>query len=186
VQEDVAEPRTHPAAAEGGGAEVDVLFAAAYEDLRHLARLRLQSGGRDAVLDTTALVHESFLRLANMGRVRPEDRAHFLRYAGRTMRSIIVDNVRRRQAERRGGGAEHVPWTTRMGDDIMAGDDEILRVHEALEQLAILDERLAQVVEMRYFAGMTEAEIGRALGHTERTVRRDWGKARALLARDLA
>jgi RNA polymerase sigma factor (TIGR02999 family) len=164
---------------------METMFAAAYDDLRRLARARLSAGGRDAVLDTTALVHDSFLRLSGLGKTRPVDRVHFLRYASRVMRSVIVDGVRRRQAERRGGDAEHIALTTRLGDRLDCGEREILRVHEALDELARLDARLAQVVEMRYFAGMTEGEIGQALDLSERTVRRDWEKARLLLSKAL-
>jgi RNA polymerase sigma factor (TIGR02999 family) len=105
-----------------------------------------------------------------------------LAYAASTMRSVIVDYVRRRQAERRGDGAPHVPLDTMIGEQLGASDEEILDVHEALETLAAVDERLVHVVEMRYFGGLTDAEIGRALGVTDRTVRRDWERARLLLA----
>jgi RNA polymerase sigma factor (TIGR02999 family) len=137
------------------------------------------------MLDTTALVHESYLRLAEGQRLQLNDRLHFLRYAGRAMRSVIVDFARRRQADRRGGGALHVSASPEIPDLAASGEEQIMRVDEALDQLARLDQRLAQVVEMRYFAGMTESEIARALGITERTVRRDWEKARLLLAQAL-
>src|SRR5262249_55224691 len=110
----------------------------------------------------------------------------FLRYAGRAMRSVIVDFARRQQAERRGGGALHVSANSEIPDFMAAGEEQILRVDEALEQLAKLDQRLAQVAEMRYFGGMTESEIAQALGIAERTVRRDWEKARLLLAQALS
>ena len=97
------------------------------------------------------------------------------------MRSIIVDFARESSALRRGGQEVHVALDTDMAP-VPAGEAEVIRVHEALEELAVLSERLARVVEMRYFAGMNEAEIGEALGLTERTVRRDWEKARIILA----
>lgn len=156
------------------------LFAATYADLRRLARARLRAGGRNTLLDTSALVHESYLRFASAGRVRLEDRAHFMRWAACAMRSVVVDFARRRRAGRRGGAAPHVP----LGDDMSAGrapEDEILAVHEALEKIATFDPRLVQVVEMRYFGGLTEAEAAEALGLTDRTIRRDWDKARLLL-----
>jgi RNA polymerase sigma factor (TIGR02999 family) len=158
------------------------VFEATYQDLRRLAHLRLSDHQRGPVLDTTALVHESFLRFVKAGELRIEDRRHFLRYAGQTMRSVIVDCARERQAERRGGGAKHVPLTGRLAEAIDADEDLILRVHEALEELSRHDQRMTHVVEMRYFAGMTEVEIAGALGVTERTVRRDWEKARVILA----
>jgi RNA polymerase sigma factor (TIGR02999 family) len=163
----------------------DALFAATYRDLRALARSRLRTGGRSTLLDTTALVNESYLRLASLGKLQVEDRAHFMRYAGRAMRSVIVDFARRRGAGRRGGGAVRVPITFRIEDGAGAGEKEILRVHEALEDLARLDARMAQVVEMRYFGGMSEREIAEALAVTDRTVRRDWEKARLWLVEAL-
>jgi len=171
----------------GDEAALHRVFEATYQDLRRLAHLRLSDHQRGPVLDTTALVHESFLRFATAGELRIEDRQHFLRYAGQTMRSVMVDCARERLAERRGGGAKHVPLTGRFGDSSNAADESvILKVHEALEELARHDRRMTQVVEMRYFAGMTEVEIAGALGVTERTVRRDWEKARAILATALA
>jgi RNA polymerase sigma factor (TIGR02999 family) len=157
------------------------LFDATYPELRRMARARLRHGGRNALLDTGSLVHESYLRFASSGALRIEDRIHFLRWAGRVMRSVIVDIARRSKADRRGGEARHVTLTTQLGARDTRGEDEILRVHEALDELAGVDGRLAQVVEMRYFGGMTDAEIGEALGVTDRTVRRDWEKARLLL-----
>jgi RNA polymerase sigma factor (TIGR02999 family) len=173
--------------AQGGDpAALRLLFDAAYDDLRRLARARMSKEARGPLLDTTSLVHESYLRFANAGKLRVEDRQHFLRYAGHVMRSVIVDFVREGLAKRRGGGAVHVTLDSEIGDIAGAGESEILRVHEALEELAKHDARLVQVVEMRYFAGMTETEIAEALGVTDRTVRRDWEKARLLLARSLS
>ena len=161
---------------------VDALFAEAYQELRRLARVRLRGGGRNTVLDTTSLVHESYLRLAAAGRLRVEDRAHFLRYAGCAMRSVIVDFVRQRQSGRRGGAADRITLTTRAGAGVNAGERQILRVHEAISELARYDARMARVVEMRYFGGLTESEIAEALEVTDRTVRRDWEKARLWLS----
>jgi RNA polymerase sigma factor (TIGR02999 family) len=152
-----------------------------YNDLRALARMRLRIQRGGALLDTTALVHESFLRFANAGRLRIQDRQHFMRFAGKVMRAVVVDHVRECVAARRGGGAVHITLTTQLGHPAVDGAAEILRVHEALEELEVLDERMSQVVEMRYFAGMTETEIADALEVTERTVRRYWEKARLLL-----
>ena len=153
-----------------------------YSELRRLARTRLSAGGRYTLLDTTALVHESFLRLQCAGNLRVNDGEHFLAYATKTMRSIVVDYARRRKADRHGGGAVHTSLDSVHAEQISATDDEILEVHEALEVLAGIDPRLAQVVEMRYFGGLTDVEIGQAVGVTDRTVRRDWERARLLLA----
>jgi RNA polymerase sigma factor (TIGR02999 family) len=166
---------------------VDAMFSAAYAELRRLARSRLRDGGRNTVLDTTALVHETYLRVSKSASTPFPDRARFLVYAGMAMRSIIVDMVRQRQAERHGGGALHLTLTGDVMEQaaLPAGEDHILRVHEALADLAQVDRRMAQVVEMRYFAGLTDAEIGSALNVAERTVRRDWEHARLLLAKAL-
>ncbi len=169
----------------GDPAALRAMFDATYQDLRQLARARLARGGRGTLLDTTALVHESFVRFANTGNLKLEDRQHFMRYASHVMRSVIVDLARAGKAERRGGEAPHVTLNTAIGDGVAGGEEEILRVHEALEELNVLDPRIVQVVEMRYFAGMTENEVAEALGVTDRTVRRDWEKARLLLARAL-
>jgi RNA polymerase sigma factor (TIGR02999 family) len=168
-------------AQDGDAGAADALFAATYDDLRRIARARLHATGRTGTLDTSALVHESYLRFAAAGRLQIQDRLHFMRWAGRVMRSVIVDFARRRKADRRGGDAARVTLTDRLVPGRMPPEDEILRVHEALDQIAGLDQRLAKVVELRYFAGMNDAEIAEALGVTDRTVRRDWEKARLLL-----
>ncbi|HXJ92027.1 MAG TPA: ECF-type sigma factor [Terriglobia bacterium] len=166
---------------EGNRDAIDSLFAAAYQELRRLARARLRAGGRDAVLDTTALVHEAYVRLVDVEQPKFRDRAHFLRYASHAMRSVIVDLIRHRQAQRRGGDAVHVSFTEASPEATPAGEREILRIHQGLDRLAEVDSRLAQTVEMRYFGGMTETEIAVALALTDRTVRRDLAKARLLL-----
>jgi RNA polymerase sigma factor (TIGR02999 family) len=169
-------------AQDGDEAALRIVFDATYAELRVLARARLRKGSRHTLLDTTSLVHEAFLRFADAGRLHIGDRQHFLRYASHVMRSVIVDFVREKLAERRGGNAVHVTLNSEIGEAGDAGENEILKVHEALEELAHHDARLVQVVEMRYFAGMTETEIAVALGINDRTVRRDWQKARLLLA----
>ncbi len=165
--------------------QVDEAFAGAYRELRRLAHARLRDGGRGVLLDTTALVHETYLKISRNAGLSFPDRASFFVYAGRAMRSIIVDMVRQRLTERHGGGAEHLTITGDLLDAVPAGEQHILRVHEALQELARVDARMTQVVEMRYFAGMTDLEIAAALGVTDRTVRRDWEAARLLLAEAL-
>lgn len=159
----------------------DALFGAAYPELRKLARSRLRDGGRCTVLDTTALVHESYLRFISGGQLRSETRRAFFAYASQVMRSVIVDTVRERMAERRGGGLPALTLDTAQADQLPGSEAAVLEVHEALQSLAQVEPRLAQVVEMRYFGGYSEVEIGAALDLTERTVRRDWDKARLLL-----
>jgi RNA polymerase sigma factor (TIGR02999 family) len=163
------------------GAARERLFAVAYNELRAHARNVLRAGGRNTFLDTTVLVHESFLRFLQAGRLHGSDRRQFFAYAGRIMRSVVVDFARKRQSERRGGEFEHVALDTQLAEHLRASDEQTLRVDEALEILQEVDARLAQVVEMRYFVGMTETEIADALSITERTVRRDWEKAKLLL-----
>lgn len=168
-------------ARQGDRAALDRVFDALYPELRRVAQARLAGHVRDAAMQTTVLVHECYLKLLAAQRVTPADRPHFLGYAARAMRSVIVDTVRAARRERRGGAAVHVTLDTDVCSLIPAGEDEILDVDAALHDLERLEPRLAQVVNMRYFAGLKEAEIAAALGVTERTVRRDWEKARLLL-----
>lgn len=176
-----------PASALPEGAPVDELFRSAYRELHRLARARLRDGGRNTVLDTTALVHECYLRLSRSAVEGFPDRARFLVYAGMAMRSIIVDIVRQRRSDRRGGKLAHLTLTGTLAEQLPAAqaEEHILRVHEALQQLSELDPRMARVVELRYFAGLGDEEIATALGVTDRTVRRDWAQARLFLAEAL-
>jgi RNA polymerase sigma factor (TIGR02999 family) len=165
----------------GDAQALDRVFTLLYPELAAMARARLRRGQRVTLADTGALVHESWLRLQGSGKLSFDDRRHFLAHAARVMRSVITDIARRSQAERRGGDLAFVTLDTAVGDAVAAGDPDVLDVAEALDELASLDPRLAQVVEMRWFAGLSEADIAAALGLTERTVRRDWAKARAFL-----
>jgi RNA polymerase sigma factor (TIGR02999 family) len=170
----------------GDRAAADQVVAQLYAELQRIARRQVRRAGELTMLDTTALVHEAWLRLSgNEGKDFP-DRRHFLAYAAQAMRSVVIDLVRARQAERRGGGQEHLTLNTAIAELTPQGDDDVLRVHEALDELAQLEPRLAQVVEMRYFGGLLEQEIAEALGVTERTVQRDWQKARLFLSMSLA
>jgi RNA polymerase sigma factor (TIGR02999 family) len=164
----------------------DALFSAAYSELHRLAHARLRDGGRNTVLDTTCLVHESYLRFLRAGQLRAEDRRAFFAYASQVMRSVIINSVRERIAQKRGGSARPLTLSTQLGATIAGGEESIMKVHEALEELAKAEPRLAQVVEMRYFGGYSEREMAEALGITERTVQRDWEKARLILAAALA
>jgi RNA polymerase sigma factor (TIGR02999 family) len=169
-------------AAEGDIDARDAVFKALYGDLRRLAHARLSRSGRNTYLNTTALVNEAYLRLARTQGLQSEDRWRYLSYAGRCMRSVIVDFVRARQSKRRRGELDVVELNTNISDGIPNSEEQILQVHEALEELAAVDARMVQVVELKYFAGLSEQEIAEAMGVTERTVRRDWQKARLLLA----
>ena len=165
----------------GDRAARDALFAAAYQDLRRLAHSRLHDGGRNTVLDTTALVHESYLRLVQTGELKLDDRRAFFSYASQVMRSVIVDSARKRLADRRGGDLERMTLATDLAQDLGRDEAAIIRVHEALQELEQADARAAQMVEMRYFGGYSDSEIAETLDVTERTVQRDWEKAKVLL-----
>jgi RNA polymerase sigma factor (TIGR02999 family) len=160
-------------------AALDRLVPLLYEDLRRLARRQLGHEYADRTLNPTALVHESWLKLGP-GALAATDRTHFLAIAARAMRQVLVDQARERKAAKRGGG--HWASTT-LTDGAWARDfdpDGVLALEEAI---AALEPRQRQVVECRFFGGMEEREIAAALGVTERTVHRDWVKARAWLYR---
>ena len=180
-------PDCSSAAQLAGSSAQELQFAASYEALRRLARWRLFGGGRDTFLNTTVLVHESYLRLSQSGSPAPEDRSSFLAYATQVMRSVIVDRARARKAERRGGEVQHVTMTTGFTDHVAIEEDSrIVQVHDALLALEQTNERLAQMVTMRFFAGFSDVEIAEIFQVTVRTVQRDWEKARILLQSLLA
>lgn len=168
-------PKTPPR-----GLDIAALSSTAYEELRRLAKARLRSNGPLTLLDTTGLVSDTYRRLAMQQGLHIESRAHFLGYCSRIMRSVIIDMVRERNADRRGGGDLKITLNTAIRDSVPT-DDEPLRVDDALADLAKVEPRLAQVVEMRYYGGYSEEEVAEALGITARTVQRDWQKARMLL-----
>jgi RNA polymerase sigma factor (TIGR02999 family) len=164
---------------ETGG--IDGFYASLYGDLRRLAHQRLLRNETITLLNTTALVHESYLKFLAAGRLNIADRAGFLGYAARVMRSIIVDYVRQRHAERRGGNATRVTLDTAAGESVVdasghvwlssrSPEDEIIGIDQALNELAKVDARLVKVVEMRYFAGLDNEEIAASLGIANRTV----------------
>ena len=154
-----------------------------YPRLRRIARFRLRCG-RDALLDTTALVHESYIRFAQSNGMCAADWQSFLRYAPRIMRNVGRFRPSPLRSGRMAAGPFMSIWKTACALPRFnsKGKKEIIALRRAMEQLELVDPRLAQVVEMRFFEGIAESEIARALGVTERTVRRDWEKARLLLA----
>ena len=169
-------------AAAGEPGALDRVFSALYPELRKIAHARLRPHTGLGDLGTTALVHESFVRLVETRRLAVTDRKHFFTYAAKTMRHIVVDVARAQLAARRGGGQEPVQLTPALSGAVTAdGETTLVQVNDALRDLERLDPALAEVVEMRYFAGYTEAEIAQLLGTSERTVRRQWEKARAFL-----
>jgi RNA polymerase sigma factor (TIGR02999 family) len=182
VQLDIGEvTRLLRSAREGEPAALERLVPLVYEDLRRLARRQLSHEHGERTLNATALVHESYLKLG-AGVLAATDRAHFLAIAARAMRQVLVDHARERKAAKRGGGS----WErTTLTDGVWVREfdaDELLSLDEAL---AGLPPRQREVVECRFFGGMEEQEIAVALGVSERTVHRDWTKARAWLYRHL-
>ena len=170
------------AAREGDARAIDRVVPLVYDDLRRLARRQLGRGFGPQTLRPTDLVHEAYVKLSVGGAAAAVDRAHFLAIAARAMRQVLVDEARQRQAVKRGGGWKRatLSGSHRVADVDL---DELLTLNDALDEL---DPRQRQVVECRFFAGMEEVEIAEALGVNERTVRRDWVKARAWLYRALA
>jgi len=171
------------AARRGEGLAVDRIFELLYPELKRIARARLRYRDDRLLMETGVLVNEAYLRLLGKHSLTANDRGHFLAYAAQVMRSVVVDTVRERQAERRGGGLQAmITLDTLIAESALPqGEGEILMVHEALEDLSLIDQRLVRVVEMRYFVGLSNQEIADSLGLTTRTVERDWEKARMFL-----
>jgi len=155
-----------------------------YDELRRQAERRLRGARPGDTLQTTALVHETFMRLAGAHQVDWQDRKHFLAIAGRTMRRLLVELVREHGAAKRGAGAIHVP----LDSDVAAGDlpvIDLIALDRALESLAELDPRKVQVIELKFFAGLTVEETAKVLDVSPDTVARDWRMARTWLLREL-
>ena len=168
----------------GDARAVEQLFDLLYDDLRQLAHARLRRSGQFTLLDTTALVHESYLKMVDQNRVDWQSRAHFLGVAARAMRQVVIDHARRRGAAKRGGNAIQ----TTIEEGHIAIDDQadfLLSLDQALGRLESHNPRLARIVECRFFAGLSEEETAAALGVSLRTAQRDWMKARAWLQEEL-
>ena len=163
---------------------LDQLFPLVYGELRRAAERLLHGERPGHTLQPTALVHEAYLKMCGQVELDLQNRAHFFGVAARAMRQILVDHARRRKAAKRGGGVE----PTVLSDEHMGLDipmDELLSLDDALDRLDRLSPRLRQVVEYRFFGGLTEDEVAEVLGVTPRTARRDWAKARAWLHKEL-
>ena len=169
----------------GDEAALSRLIPLVYQELRRVARARLREEGSDHTLQTTALVHEAYLRLVDLDHMTLRNRTHFFAMAARLMREILVDHARRKNALKRGGGA-----TMLSVDDVEAVAEEavvnVLALDEALTDLTSLDERLCRVVELRYFAGLSIDEAAQALDVSHATVERDWTVAKAWLLQRLS
>ena len=187
LQFDLSMPRPVPSLVglrAGDTAAVDALFPVVYDDLRRRARRALKAQPEGHTLSTTALVHESYLKLRGSDEISWQDRAHFLAIAARAMRFVLVSHARAHRAKKRGGG--RIPLE--LDEELALSDDraeEMLALNVALERLAAVDDRLARTVELRFFGGLTVEEIAEALGVAPSTVKLDWQKARAWLYREL-
>ena len=175
------------AARDGDRGALDRVLATLYRELHSMARRQLAGQQHGHTLDATALVHEAYLKLVGRGSgaAQFDDRAHFFAYAASAMRSVVVDYARQRLAQKRGGDLHRV---TELPEELEGGlrlDEDMLGLDIALTRLAEVDPRLAQVVELRYFAGLSEQEIAALMERSERSIRRDWQKARMFLLASL-
>jgi RNA polymerase sigma factor (TIGR02999 family) len=170
---------------EGDKQALDRLVPLVYDELRRLAQNYMRKERAGQTLQTTALIHEAYLRLIDADRVQWRNRAHFFGIAARLMRQILVARARERGCQKRGGGAERVSLDEAMVIDERL-DEDLVALDEALGELSQFDARMAQVVEMRFFGGSTEEEIAAALDVSTKTVRRDWRLARSWLRRKLS
>jgi len=171
-------------AARGGGAAVNEAFRLVYDEVRAIASARVARLGGGATLDTTAVVHEAYLKLARGGELAFEDRHHFFAVASTAMRQILLDHARKHLSAKRGGGAAHVPLTE-ADAAVEAQARDIVALDEALSRLVAVDSQLGRVVEMRFFGGLSVEETAGALGISTATVKRAWRRARAFLHREL-
>ena len=178
---DLAMMLSNPASEES--AALNGLDSCVYSELTKLARAQLGRSGTVS-LDAPSLVHEAYLRLAGRGLIESAKRNVFFAYASRVMRAVIVDYVREKHAQKRGGGEKMITLTTGV-DAIVMDETSIEQLHEALESLEKIDARSHLVVEMRYFAGLREEDIAGILEVSLPTVKRDWRKARAFLFEQL-
>ncbi|MBX3297413.1 MAG: sigma-70 family RNA polymerase sigma factor [Acidobacteria bacterium] len=169
---------------EGDEGALEQLMPAVYQELRRLARNYMRRQNPDHTLQTTALVNEAFLRLVDSNRVNWQDRNHFFAISAQLMRRVLVDSARKRNSLKRGGDQIMVTLDDRAEVAIEKHED-MIALDEALERLAKLSPRQAQIVEMKYFAGLTEDQVAETLDLSTRTVRRDWNLARAWLYREL-
>jgi RNA polymerase sigma factor (TIGR02999 family) len=160
------------------------LLSMVYEELRRLAAARMALESPGQTLQATALVHEAWLRLTNDDKRKWNDRTHFFAAAAEAMRRILVDNARRKRAQRRGGGHQRVE-IPEIGSAVDENGDKVLAVNEALEKFAVLDPQKAELVKLRYFVGMTIEQAAEALGISERTAKRFWAFARSWLHEEI-
>ena len=162
----------------------DSLFSNLYADLHRMARRELAKQGGSASLGPTTLLHEAYLNMSGRASASFSDDHQFMAYASRVMRGLIIDHVRGRQAQKRGGEFEITSISADVADAVAGGQD-LTGIGDALDELAMVDARLAQVVDLKFFCGLSFAEIAAMQAVSERTVQRDWEKARVYLHRAL-
>jgi len=166
---------------EGDRSALDRIFDRLYAELKKLARSQLRYGRTAASLDTSALVHEVYLKLVRAESLSLADRSHFFALAAKAMRQILIGHADSLRRQKRGGGAVLLPLDEELVAPALWQAEQLVAVDVALAELERLAPRLARIVELRFFVGMNETEIGTLLEQSERTVRRDWRKARAFL-----
>lgn len=169
----------------GERAARDQMFAALYDELHRLARREARRYGPGGPVGTTTLLHEAYLRISRREELAFPDAARFMAYAARTMRAVVINRLRERGAIKRGGQLTIMSLDTQTAEEVQ-DPAQLVAISEALDELATLEPALAQVVDLRFFCGFTMAEIARQLGVSERTVQRQWEKARILLYRALS
>ncbi len=175
-----ASPPDQSESRNAAAAPTDAMFATLYGELRRLARREIARAGPDAPLGATTLLHEAYLDMSQRAALAFPDKPRFLAYAARAMRTLIIDHVRERAAQKRGGDHDITSLDTETAEQV--ADPELLSdVSVALDKLALLDPQLALVVDLKFFCGFSVAEIAVQQGASERTVRRQWEKARAIL-----
>ena len=168
----------------GDRSAADALFSALYSELHRLARSQLARNGSGVTLTPTTLLHEAYLNISSRESAKFPDEAHFMAYAAKVMRGLIIDYARRRQARKRGGGFE-ITTLRDAADPGAADESELVRIGEALDGLAAVDPELAEVVDLKFFCGFSFAEIAAMRRISERTVQRRWEKARIFLHRQI-
>jgi RNA polymerase sigma factor (TIGR02999 family) len=172
------------AADRGDASAADALFSALYSELHRLARQELARHGGPTSLGATTLLHQAYIDIAARDGIQFPDRPRFMGYAARVMRGVIIDHARSRRALKRGGQIEITGIDTSVAGNAV-DESELLRISEALDELAKVDPSLAQVVDLKFFCGFSFAEIAAMRGVSERTVQRQWEKARIYLHRDI-
>ena len=181
--------RVLSSARQGNRAAIGEVFDRVYGEIRRIAHGEVRRMGAAVTLNTTAVVHEAYLKLVAAPAIAWEDRSHFFAVAATAMRQVLVDYARRGSATKRGGGARPIPLDaidSSEGVRVEPANDNLIALDAALTRLAALDERLARVVELRFFAGLSVEETALTLGVTDRTVKRDWRRARAYLHSEIA